>query len=363
MYEMACRDAGNFPTSSLESSRMTPTISTLILPGLGDSGPEHWQSQWEDRDPTLQRVVQTEWDAPRRDDWVTCLDTALLGAEAPVVLVAHSSACLLVAHWAVGASPARHAMVRAALLVAPSDPGSAAYPAGPQGFAPVPLVRLPFPSIVVASDDDPYVSAACARTYAQAWGSRLVQLAGAGHVNAASGHGPWPEGWALLEELRALPDPDPSLPPWLASEERFDAFLAAFVGGTFPIAWWTHGAHVAMAASVLWSMPVRQALTVIRERIKCYNVSQGGQNTESSGYHETLTRLWIGAVASLLATLPDACTRLEAARRAHHAFARRSSLFRGWYDTDLLKHNAARRDWVAPDPTLAGAAAELFPPG
>lgn len=339
---------------------MPPTISTLILPGLGDSAPEHWQSQWERRDATLQRVVQTEWDAPHREDWVACLDAALVSMEAPVVLVAHSSACLLVAHWAVGASPLRHAKVRAALLVAPSDPEGPAYPAGPQGFAPVPLVRLPFPTVVVASDDDPYVSADRARAYAQAWGSRLVQLSGAGHINVASGHGEWPEGWALLEELRALPDRDPSLPPWLASEAAFDDFLAAFEAGTFPIAWWTHGAHVAMAAAFLWSLPVAQALATVRDRIRHYNVSQGGANTESSGYHETLTRLWIGAVASSLASLPASCTRLEAARRAHHAFARRSSLFRDWYETDLLKHHAARRDWVAPDAALAGVAAELF---
>ncbi len=339
---------------------MPPAISTLTLPGLGDSSPEHWQSQWERRDPSIQRVAQTEWDAPHRDDWVSCLDAALVSMDAPVVLVAHSTACLLVAHWAVGASPARHAKVRAALLVAPSDPEGSSYPEGPQGFAPVPLVRLPFPTVVVASDDDPYVSLARASAYASAWGSRLVQLAGAGHVNVASGHGPWPEGWALLEELRALPDRDLSLPPWLASEDAFDDFLAGFEAGTFPASWWTHGAHVAMAAAYLWTTPVPQALPLIRARIRHFNVSQGGENTESSGYHETLTRLWIGAVASSLATLPDSCTRLEAARRAHRTFARRSSLFRDWYETDLLKHAAARRDWVAPEGSLAGAAADLF---
>ncbi len=339
---------------------MPPAISTLVLPGLGDSGPDHWQSHWERRDPTLQRVVQTEWDTPRREDWVSCLDAALLSMDAPVVLVAHSSACLLVAHWAVGASPARHVRVRAALLVAPSDPAGPAYPAGAQGFAPVPLVRLPFPTVVVASDDDPYVSVARASEFARAWGSRLVQLPGAGHINVASGHGAWPQGWALLEELRALPDRDDALPPWLASDAAFDEFLAGFEAGTFPIAWWTHGAHVAMAAALLWGTPVPQALAAARERIRHYNVSQGGQNTESSGYHETLTRLWLGAVAASLATLPASCTRLDAARRAHRAFARRSSLFRDWYEVDLLKHNAARRDWVAPEAALAGAAAELF---
>ncbi len=86
--------------------------------------------------------------------------------------------------------------------MAPSDPAGPNYPRGPVGFDPVPRVRLPFPSIVVASDRDPYVSSDRAREYAAAWGSRLVMLPDAGHINVASGHGPWPEGFELLVRLR-----------------------------------------------------------------------------------------------------------------------------------------------------------------
>lgn len=177
-------------------------VMTLILPGLSSSGPEHWQSHWERRDPTCRRVEQSDWEAPSCGDWVVQLDHAVAGARGDVALVAHSSACALVAHWAAVASPDSVRRVRGALLVAPSDPEGAHYPKGPSGFAPVPLSRLPFRSIVVASENDEYVSLAQARVYASAWGSELVGIGAAGHINSASGLGAWPVGYALLETLR-----------------------------------------------------------------------------------------------------------------------------------------------------------------
>ena len=184
------------------------SVTSLILPGLGNSGPAHWRSYWERQDPTCRRVLQAEWDAPRCADWVAVLDAAVAGALGPVVLIAHSSACALVAHWAREAAPGPAARVRGALLVAPSDPEGARYPAGPTGFAPVPLERLPFSSVVVASADDVYVSLERARAYATAWGSRFVDVGPAGHINAASGLGAWPAGYALLEELRGAAGSD-----------------------------------------------------------------------------------------------------------------------------------------------------------
>jgi predicted alpha/beta hydrolase family esterase len=134
---------------------------------------------------------------------VATLDAAIAALDGPAVLVAHSSSCALVAHWARAASPEHRARVRGALLVAPSDPEGPLYPAGPTGFAPVPLDRLPFPSIVVASTDDPYVTSARARAYAEGWGSRYVMAGPRGHLNAESGLGDWPAGRALLDQLRA----------------------------------------------------------------------------------------------------------------------------------------------------------------
>jgi predicted alpha/beta hydrolase family esterase len=179
-------------------------ITTLILPGLWSSGPEHWQSYWERADPACRRVDQRDWETPRCSDWVKTLDASIASLGEPVVLVAHSSSCALVAHWAQGASSDRRAKVRGALLVAPSDPEGPHYPAGPTGFAPVPLTRLPFPSIVVASTDDIYVSASKAREYASGWGSEYIEVGAAGHINSASGLGAWPDGYELLQRLRAL---------------------------------------------------------------------------------------------------------------------------------------------------------------
>ncbi len=174
----------------------------LVLPGIGNSGPDHWQSRWERTVPGCTRLQQADWDAPRCIDWVNALEAALAAASAPVVLVTHSSACALVAHWTLAATAASRAMVHGALLVGPSDPTGPRYPQGPTGFAPVPLVRLPFPSIVVASSTDIYVSLDTAQRFALAWGSRFVNVGAAGHINSASNLGDWPAGQALLAELR-----------------------------------------------------------------------------------------------------------------------------------------------------------------
>jgi len=170
----------------------------LILPGLYNSGPAHWQSRWEAAHAGWRRVNQDDWERPRCADWVARLEDAIL-ATPDAVLVAHSSSCALVAHWAGTGGSGR---VRAALLVAPSDTEAASYPAGPTGFAPMPLARLPFPSVVVASTNDQYVTLERARTFADGWGSRLVTVGDAGHINGESGLGDWPEGLALLQELR-----------------------------------------------------------------------------------------------------------------------------------------------------------------
>lgn len=138
-------------------------------------------------------------------------------------------------------------------------------------------------------------------------------------------------------------------PAFLNSGDDLNVFLEGFWSGTFPGKQWTHGAHVAMAACVLWSEPIRIALPMIRDGIRAYNVAQGGQNTPTSGYHETLTRLWIGAVAAFLATLPADIGRLEAAQAAYARFAGSSSMFKPMYSFDLVKSEQARAEWVAPD--------------
>jgi predicted alpha/beta hydrolase family esterase len=178
------------------ASELSPV---LILPGLSDSGPRHWQTLWFAGRPGFRRVEQQDWETPRCADWVEALDAAVVQAGRGALLVAHSAACALVAHWSV-AHPRR---IRGALLVGPSDTEAPSYPKGPTGFAPMPLGRFEFASTVVASTDDPYVSLERARQFATRWGSRFVVIGAVGHINAASGIGAWPAGLDLLEEVAA----------------------------------------------------------------------------------------------------------------------------------------------------------------
>ncbi len=174
--------------------------SVLLIPGLYDSGPQHWQSLWQVRHPDYRRLVQKDWNTPRCADWIATLEAALSAAGGPFVLAAHSTGCATVVHWA--ARFAHKNRVHAAFLVGPSDPEAATYPLGPTGFAPMPLQRLPFPSVVVVSEDDPYVTLERAQDFAAAWGSEVRNLGRAGHINTDSGHGPWLEGAEWLEKLR-----------------------------------------------------------------------------------------------------------------------------------------------------------------
>lgn len=170
----------------------------LIVPGWRDSGPGHWQSLWAERLPGALRVVQEDWIHPARAAWVATLARTILQAPAPVVVIAHSLGCIATVHLPREAA----CRVRAALLVAPADPERRALLAD---FAPVPYQRLPYPSIVVASSNDPYCPARLAGAYARAWGSEFLRLTDAGHINVESGYGEWPLGLALLQSLTTAP--------------------------------------------------------------------------------------------------------------------------------------------------------------
>lgn len=170
----------------------------LILPGYGGSGPEHWQTLWERAHPGFRRVEARDWDRPDRAEWVENLEAAARAAGEGAILIAHSLACLQVVHWAA-AHPESARRMRAALLVAPPDPESPAFPAAATGFSPLPMRPLPFRSLVVGSTNDPYAAPEFAENCARAWGARFASVGAKGHINAASGLGEWEEGWELLE--------------------------------------------------------------------------------------------------------------------------------------------------------------------
>jgi predicted alpha/beta hydrolase family esterase len=171
----------------------------LIIPGWGDSGPEHWQSLWEKANADFRRVVQRDWLYPICTEWVDTLARAIRAVGRPAVLAAHSLGCIAVAHCArAGALP-----IHGALLVAPPDVERPDFPAVIEGFTPVPRAPLPFATIVVASRNDPFGAFERSRALATAWGSRFVDAGESGHVNDEAGLGPWPLGERLLAELRA----------------------------------------------------------------------------------------------------------------------------------------------------------------
>jgi uncharacterized protein len=169
----------------------------LTVPGLYDSGPEHWQSHWERQLPDCHRVGQNEWDSPRRSDWVANLEAAFDHGKPPFYLAAHSLGCIAIAYWAQ--TSRRH--IAGALMVAPADTERKDFPTGPSGFQPLPTRRLPFPTILVASEDDPWLTMERAAAIARNWGSRLVKIGEAGHINSESRLGDWQQGKKLLAEL------------------------------------------------------------------------------------------------------------------------------------------------------------------
>jgi predicted alpha/beta hydrolase family esterase len=180
---------------------VTPTI--LTIPGLGGSGPAHWQSLWEKSRPNTSRVELGMWDRPHRNAWVTKLDQAISSARAPVILVAHSLGCVAVAWWAAMSPQPYGWPVAGALLVAPADVDRPHVADELKPFAPAPKQPLPFPSIVASSTDDPWIDADRAHSLAVDWGSHFVDVGPHGHINAASGLGRWPEGQELLDRVLA----------------------------------------------------------------------------------------------------------------------------------------------------------------
>ena len=177
-------------------------IRYLILPGWQGSPAEHWQSHWQRSLPNSVRVEQAHWLNPSRADWVAALNDALAADPRPVILIAHSLGCVTVAHWAQHAPAELLRRVRGALLVAPADVERPGCPAPLQNFAPIARVWLPFPSLLIGSDNDAAASAVRAIELGRQWGSEVVILRGAGHINVQSGHHQWEQGFAYLYRLQ-----------------------------------------------------------------------------------------------------------------------------------------------------------------
>lgn len=177
----------------------------LMVPGRGNSGPEHWMSHWCRVFPNSSRVLQGEWESPQPADWIAGLDAAIAAAPRRIALLAHSLSVATVVKWAASASSAQREKVAAAFLVAATDVGNP----DPsfdlvRPFAPMPMDNLPFPALVVASRSDPRVAFDKAQAFAAAWGAAFADAGDLGHMGNDVKLGLWPEGLVLLGRLLAM---------------------------------------------------------------------------------------------------------------------------------------------------------------
>jgi len=154
--------------------------------------PGHWLLRWREKIANARIVAPAELHSPRKKLWIDSLVAEIESATRPVVIVAHSLGCVLVAH----ASQQLKDKVNGAYLVAPSDWDRDGLVKEFDGgdFKPIPLSPLPFRTHLVASRNDPYCEFGRAEQFAKAWGATFQDAGEAGHINLESGHGPWPEG-------------------------------------------------------------------------------------------------------------------------------------------------------------------------
>ncbi|QIK54021.1 alpha/beta hydrolase [Dysgonomonas sp. HDW5B] len=170
----------------------------FIIPGLGNSGANHWQTYFENSGENFQRINQQEWNAPNCEEWMKNIDDTISKYDlSTVILIGHSLGCVTIANWAKQYGR----KIKGALLVAPSDIESPLYTFTSSGFTPIPLDRINFETIIVASSNDPWVSNERVKLFADSWGSKLINIGAAGHINAESGYGEWQEGLDILKEL------------------------------------------------------------------------------------------------------------------------------------------------------------------
>lgn len=176
----------------------------IMVPGFTGSGPLHWQTRWQERLPTSKRVDQKDWDDPERDPWAERLADLVNSCDKPVVLVAHSLGVPTV----LNALPMMEKQPAGAFFVAPPDLDNAET-LTPQmlAFGPYQRTALPFPSLLIASRNDPYCGYQVSEDLAKDWNALFLDAGEAGHINTESGYGPWPEGtMAFAQFLRNLPE-------------------------------------------------------------------------------------------------------------------------------------------------------------
>ena len=170
----------------------------FIVPGIGNSGEDHWQTYFESLGDNFVRINQLNWDTPNCNDWTEIIENNIAGYDANnTVLIGHSLGCIAITYWAKRYKK----NIKAAMLVAPSDTEAPKYTFASTGFSPVLMDKIPFKTVLVTSANDPWVSLERAALFAKNWNSALINIGDAGHINASSGHKEWEQGLQILKSL------------------------------------------------------------------------------------------------------------------------------------------------------------------
>jgi hypothetical protein len=175
-------------------------MNYLIVPGLNNSGPRHWQSFWAKSLPNATRVVQHCWDKPQKEEWIKTLNETILNLTSDTIIVAHSLGVATTVMWLTQQAEKGKILsqIKGAFLVSPSDVDNIEVI---KSFAPMPLQKLPVPACVVASENDPFVSMERAKFFANAWGVQVFNAGALGHINSDSNLGEWEQGRKFLAEF------------------------------------------------------------------------------------------------------------------------------------------------------------------
>ena len=179
----------------------------VIVPGLRGEVPQHWQSHLAAQFPSARTIDSSARDKRDLEGRVADLEKVVSSLDEPARIVAHSAGVVVTVHWAM-----RHGLgVSGAILATPPDlyqPLPSAYPTLTEleaaGWLPIPRQLLPFPSIVATSTNDELGDPVRVRHLATCWGSEVIDLGPVGHLNPASGYGPWDGGVELLDQLSSL---------------------------------------------------------------------------------------------------------------------------------------------------------------
>jgi uncharacterized protein len=168
----------------------------LIIPGLHGSGHAHWQTWLQAHWRSSVRVQQDDWSEADLPRWSRRIGEAVArDPDTPWIAVAHSFGCLALAHHLAQRTPRADGGIAGALFVAPAEPVRFGLDDA------LPQRRLGVPATLLASDTDPWMSAARAAAWAERWGARCINLGDVGHINVDSGFGPLPRALQVTQSL------------------------------------------------------------------------------------------------------------------------------------------------------------------